>query len=74
MSELDGSPPLQPIASSVDGRTSALELYVPQEPFKEVPDPNDCRLKVVKVLEGGPLSSSKEEGSMSEGRPVFPPQ
>ena len=49
-------------------------MYVSQEPFKEVLDPNDCRLKVVRVLEGGPLSSSQEEGSMSEGRPVFPPQ
>ena len=81
MPGLDGSLPLQPVASSVAANPSHREaeplhweLYVPQKPFKEVLDPNDCRLKVVRVLEGGPLSSSQEEGSMSEGRPVFPPQ
>ena len=36
--------------------------------------PSDCRIRCVKVLEGGFLSPALEEGSTEDGKPVFPPQ
>ena len=64
----------RPEASLEEPEPVLWELYIPQDHLEGTPGPSDCSVRAVRVLEGGFLSSSSEQGSMSEGRPVLSPQ
>ena len=61
-------------SSQGDAEPVSWELFVPQERVEGDLVPSDCRIRCVKVLEGGFLSPALEEGSTEDGKPVFPPQ
>ena len=65
----------QPVSSSQeDAEPASWELFVPQNRVEGDLAPSDCRIRCVKVLEDGFLSPALEEGSIEDGKPVFPPQ
>ena len=58
-------------SSQGDAEPVSWELFVPQERVEGDLVPSDCRIRCVKVLEGGFLSPALEEGSTEDGKPEF---